>query len=213
MENMSTVVENADIVTNYFADSAQENESLLDIYEKSIKDELKTVINQHSISGIVAGVLPTMGIATTLNLFVLYNRLCKKIDLPIMNNFDKLLVPVMNSIKFAFYKNAILLGIIKIVVTGLEGTGIGLPVGILVGGFMGYNFSNKAGAAFANKIKDFVDDNGTLKTIEVQPDTISVEQLEISQTNTEHPLEGNWTCDCGQVNSGNFCQNCGAKKK
>ena len=137
MENMSTVVEHADIVTNYFADSAQENDSLLAVYEKSVKDELKTVINQHSISGIVAGVLPTFGIATTLNLFVLYNRLCKKIDLPIMNNFDKLLVPVMNSIKFAFIKNAILLGIIKIFVSGLEGTGIGLPVGILVGGFMG----------------------------------------------------------------------------
>ncbi len=100
-----------------------------------------------------------MGIATTLNIIILYQRLSRIIDLPIMKNFDKILPPIISSIRFAFIKNAILLALVKIVVTGLEASGAGALVGIVIGVFMGFNFTQKAGVKFANGIKDFVNSN------------------------------------------------------
>lgn len=149
-------MENSDALINHFEQSANENETLLSIYETDIKDQLQTTINQHSISGAVAGALPTLGLATTLNLIILHYRLSKVIDLPIMKNLDKLVAPVLKSIKFAFVKHAILLGIIKVFVSALEFTGIGTIPGIVIGIIVGFHFTQKAGASFANEIKIFV---------------------------------------------------------
>lgn len=159
MINDTAVSKTTDKLSDYFAKSAQENESLLNVYESNIKDELKTVINQHSILGAIAGALPTFGIATTINIIILYRRLSNVIDLPILKNLDKLIAPVINSIKLAFIKNAILLGLIKVFVTFLEASGVAAPIGIIIGVVMGYNISNKAGAIFANEIKQFVNDH------------------------------------------------------
>ena len=104
MINDTTVSRTADKLSDYFAKSAQENESLLSVYESNIKDELKTVINQHSVLGAIAGALPTLGIATTINIIILYRRLSNVIDLPIMKNLDQLIAPIINSIKLAFIK-------------------------------------------------------------------------------------------------------------
>ena len=160
MDNMSSLMENSDTLIKHFEESANENETLLNVYEANIKDQLQTTINQHSIAGAVAGALPTFGVATTLNLIVLHYRLSKIIDLPVMKNLDKLIAPVLKSIKFAFIKCAILLAIIKVFVSGLEFTGIGTIPGIVIGIIVGFYFSQKAGASFANEIKSFVCSNG-----------------------------------------------------
>ena len=37
-------------------------------------------------------------------------------------------------------------------------------------------------------------------------------QMQQPQPSTPSPASNSWTCSCGTVNNGNFCQNCGAKK-
>ena len=160
MDNISSLMENSDTLIKHFEESANENETLLNVYEANIKDQLQTIINQHSLSGAVAGALPTFGIATTINLIILYRRLLEVIDLPVMKNLDKLVAPVLKSVKYAFVKRAILLGIIKIFVSTSTITIVGAIPGIAVGIIAGFYFSQKAGASFANEIKNFVCSNG-----------------------------------------------------
>ncbi len=146
------VVESIDALTGNLAHSFKENEELLQAYSDDIKPKLKSIINQHSIIGCIAGPLPTMGILTTINLMVLFGRLSKTVNIPIMQELDNLLAPAISSAKSAFIKLAVILALIKIIVTGLDVTGIGLPPGVIVGVICGFYFSNKAGNIFANNI-------------------------------------------------------------
>ena len=81
------------------ANTAEENEKLLSVYNDEIKPKLKKIINAHSIAGIFIGPLPTMGIATTINLVIMYGRLSKVLKIPIVQEFDKLISPVISSVK------------------------------------------------------------------------------------------------------------------
>ena len=80
-----------------------------------------------------------------------------------MKNLGKLVAPVLKSIRYAFIKCAILLGILKIFVSTSEITVVGAIPGIAVGIIAGFYFSQKAGAAFANEIKYFVCSNTDAK--------------------------------------------------
>ena len=155
---MSNLLSSVTDISNVLKNSAKENEELLQTYNDEIKPKLKTVVNQHSVAGAIIGPLPTMGIATTINLITLYCRLSKALDIPIMQELDKLIAPAISSTKSAFIKYGILLAAIKVGVTGLDVSGVGLPIGIIVGAICGWYFSNKAGNIFANQIADFIAD-------------------------------------------------------
>ena len=148
----------ANKLLNQLANSAEENAQLLDIYDKEIQPKLKTIINQHSLLGAVCGPLPTMGIATTTNLIIAYSRLSKTLDIPVMQELDKLLNPIFKSIKWAFIKTAMFLAVFKIFITGIDMTGVGALAGIIVGAPVGYWFSNKACNMFAHEIGTFMDE-------------------------------------------------------
>lgn len=213
-DNISTTLKDGNVLSNFIDNAVSENESLLNVYENAIKDKLKTVINQHTISGAVVGILPTMGIATTLNLIVMYHRLSKVIDLPIMKYLDNLLKPTMNSIYKAFVARAMFLGVIKLFVSTMELTGIGIPIGVITGLGAGSILSYKAGAHFANGIKDFVYNNETITINGVQSATTVEGQQSVMQSNSSQLLhDTHWTCSCGKINDGNFCKYCGAKKQ
>ena len=153
---MSNLLSSATDVTRLLSNSAKENEELLKTYNDDIKPKLKRIINAHSIAGIIIGPLPTMGIATTINLVTLYCRLSKVLEIPIMVELDRLIAPAIKSTKSAFIKYGVMLAAIKVFVTGLDASGVGLPVGIIGGALSGWYFSNKAGNIFANNIADFV---------------------------------------------------------
>lgn len=158
MSNLLNSVSSVTDVSNILKDSAKENEELLQTYNDEIKPKLKKIVNQHSVAGTIIGPLPTMGIATTINLVTLYCRLSKVLNIPVMQELDKLIAPAISSTKSAFIKYGVLLAAIKIGITGLDASGVGLPVGIIGGAICGWYFSNKAGNIFANKIADFVAD-------------------------------------------------------
>ena len=146
------------MLINSLSDSAKENEHLLSIYDNEIKPELKKIITQHSILGAVCGPLPTMGIATTTNLIIAYTRLSNTLDIPIMQEFDKLLKPIFSSIKWAFVKATMFLAVFKVFITGLDLTGIGILAGIVCGAPVGYYFSNKACNMYTHEIGKFIDE-------------------------------------------------------
>lgn len=153
-ESITRAVELENIISN----SAEENERLLNTYNDEIKPKLKKIISQHSALGCIVGPLPTMGIATTINLLTLYARLGKAINVPVFQELDKFIAPAISSTKSAFIKYGMILAALKIFITGLDLSGVGLPVGILSGVICGYFFSNKAGNFFANNISKFVND-------------------------------------------------------
>ncbi len=153
---MSNIINSATDISRILSNSAKENEELLKTYNDEIKPRLKSIINQHSVAGVIIGPLPTMGIATTINLVTLYARLSKVLDIPLMQELDKLIAPAISSTRSAFIKYGLLLAAIKIFVTGLDASGVGLPIGIIGGALSGWYFSNKAGNIFANNIADFV---------------------------------------------------------
>lgn len=155
---MSNIITSTTDLTRILSNSAKENEELLKTYNDEIKPRLKSIINQHSVAGVIIGPLPTMGIATTINLVTLYARLSKVLDIPLMQELDKLIAPAISSTRSAFIKYGLLLAAIKIFVTGLDASGVGLPIGIIGGALSGWYFSNKAGNIFANNIADFVRD-------------------------------------------------------
>lgn len=61
-------------------------------------------------------------------------------------------------------------------------------------GFVGMGFAQQAGGASASQF--------------IKPGTPVPPGAQVSQT----PAAVAWTCDCGAQNTGNFCQNCGAKR-
>ena len=136
---MSNIITSATDLSRILSNSAKENEELLKTYNDEIKPRLKSIINQHSLAGVIIGPLPTMGIATTINLITLYGRLSKVLDIPIMQELDKLIAPAISSTRSAFMAS-----------------GVGLPVGIIGGALSGWYFSNKSGNIFAKNIADFV---------------------------------------------------------
>ena len=158
MSNIISTATSATDLTNLLSNSAKENEELLKAYNNDIKPKLKKIISQHSALGCIVGPLPTMGIATTINLTILFGRLSKVLEIPIMQELDKLVAPAILAIKSAFIKYGVMLAAIKIFITGLDLTGVGLPVGIISGVICGWYFSNKAGNIFANNIAKFVDE-------------------------------------------------------
>lgn len=156
---MSNIITSAVDLSNIMSNSAKENEKLLNAYNEEIKPKLRKIINQHSIAGIFVGPLPTMGIATTINLVTMYGRLSKVLNIPIVQEFDKLISPVIKSINWAFIKYGVLLAAFKVFITGLDLSGVGLPVGVICGAFGGYCLSNKAGNSFAKNIAEFFNKN------------------------------------------------------
>lgn len=156
---MSNIINSVADLSHIMSDSAKENEKLLNVYNDDIKPKLKKIINQHSIAGIFIGPLPTMGIATTINLVTMYGRLSKVLKIPIVQEFDKLIAPVIKSINHAFIKYGIFLAAFKIFITGIDLSGVALPVGIICGALGGYYFSNKAGNCFAKNISEFFNKN------------------------------------------------------
>ena len=144
-------------VVQELSKSAEENEQLISIYNDELKPKIKSIVNQHSLIGTLIGPLPTMGIATTINLLTLYGRLSKVVDLPIIQELDKIIAPAISSTKSAFIKYGVLLALIKLIVTGLDASVTGAPVGIIGGALGGFYFSNKCGNIFAHNIKEFVD--------------------------------------------------------
>ena len=170
---MSNLLSSVTDISNVLKNSAKENEELLQTYNDEIKPKLKTVVNQHSVAGAIIGPLPTMGIATTINLITLYCRLSKALDIPIMQELDKpgrdprqdyevfefdKSVTSINDLKEGMVLPGILLAAIKVGVTGLDVSGVGLPIGIIAGAICGWYFSNKAGNIFANQIANFIAD-------------------------------------------------------
>ena len=156
---MSNIITSAVDLSRIMANTAEENEKILNAYNEEIRPKLRSIINQHSIIGIFIGPLPTMGIATTINLVMMYGRLSKILKIPIVQEFDKLISPVISSIKWAFIKYGAVLAAFKIFITGLDLSGVGLPVGIIGGAVGGYYFSNQAGNIFAKGIADFFNKN------------------------------------------------------
>ena len=156
---MSNFLTSAMDLSNVLSKSAEENEKLLNAYNDEIKPKVKKIINQHSLLGCFIGPLPTMGIATTINLVTLYGRLIKVLDIPIMQELDKFIAPAISSTKSAFIRYGVILALIKVFVTGLDTSTVGLPVGIIGGVISGWYFSNKAGNIFANNIAKFFDEN------------------------------------------------------
>ena len=152
------LINSSEILSDKLLKSAEENEKLISTYNDEIKPKLKKIINQHSVAGTIIGPLPTMGVATTINLIMLYGRLIKVLDIPIMQELDKLIAPAISSTKSAFIKYGAILAVIKIFVTGLDTSIAGIPIGIIGGALGGFYFSNKAGNIFANNIAQFVDD-------------------------------------------------------
>lgn len=159
MIKLSNIITSTVDLSNIIANSAEENGKLLSVYDDEIKPKLRKIINQHSIAGIFIGPLPTMGIATTINLVIMYGRLSKVLSIPIVQEFDKLISPVISSVKWAFIKYGAVLAAFKIFITGLDFSGVGLPVGVIGGALGGYFFSNQAGSNFAKNIADFFDKN------------------------------------------------------
>ena len=156
---MSNIITSAVDLSRIMANTAEENEKILNAYNDEIKPKLKKIINTHSIAGIFIGPLPTMGIATTINLAIMYGRLSKVLKIPIVQEFDKLISPVISSVKWAFIKYGAVLAAFKIFVTGLDLSGVGLPVGLVGGAIGGYFLSNQAGNNFAKNIADFFNKN------------------------------------------------------
>lgn len=147
-----------DMLSNTLSQSANENEKFIGAYNEEIKPKLKSIVNQHSILGTITGVLPTFGIATTLNLIILYSRLSKVLDIPIIQELDKLISPAISSTKSAFIKYGAFLAVLKLFVTGLEASVAGAPVGLIGGSIGGFYFSNKCGNIFAKNIKKIFDE-------------------------------------------------------
>ena len=147
-----------EFITNRLSESAKENEKLISTYNDEIKPKLKSTINQHSILGTIIGPLPTMGIATTINLIILYGRLSRVVDIPIMQELDKLIAPAISSTKSAFIRYGAILAVLKMFVTGLDVSVAGAPIGIIGGAIGGFYFSNKCGNIFAKNIKKIIDD-------------------------------------------------------
>ena len=152
------LIDSTEIISNTLSKSAEENDKLISAYNDEIKPKLKSIINQHSILGTIIGPLPTMGIATTINLIILYGRLSKVVDIPIIQELDKLIAPAISSTKSAFIKYGAILAVIKLFVTGLDVSVAGAPIGVIGGAIGGFYFSNKSGNIFANNIKNFVND-------------------------------------------------------
>ena len=146
--------------------SAKENDELLKIFDKEVRPKLKSVIGQHSLAGVVAGVLPTYGIATSLNLIIMYTRLCKVIDIPVIQELDKLLPPVISSIRGAFFKGGAVLVPIKWLVSTGEISIVGLPPALVVGALAGFFISNKVGNIFSHEIGDMVHSIGNESCID-----------------------------------------------
>ena len=151
------LIDSTEIMSNTLSKSAEENDKLISAYNDEIKPKLKSTINQHSILGTIIGPLPTMGIATTINLITLYGRLSKVLDIPIIQELDKLIAPAISSTKSAFIKYGAILAVIKFFVTGLDASVAGAPIGFIGGAIGGFYFSNKCGNIFANNIKKFID--------------------------------------------------------
>lgn len=152
---MSNLITSAVDLSRIMRNSAKENEELLSVYNDEIKPKLKKVINQHSIAGIFVGPLPTFGVATTINLAIMYGRLSKTLKIPIVQEFDHLISPVISSTTWGYAKYTALLFVYKWFISGLDLSGVGLPVGIVGGALGGYFLSNKAGNSFAKNISDF----------------------------------------------------------
>ena len=152
------LIDSTEIISNTLSKSAEENDKLISAYNDDIKPKLKSIINQHSILGTIIGPLPTMGIATTINLIILYGRLSKVVDIPIIQELDKLIAPAISSTKSAFIKYGAILAVIKLFVTGLDVSVAGAPIGVIGGAIGGFYFSNKCGNIFANNIRNFVND-------------------------------------------------------
>lgn len=145
-------INSTEVLTNTLTKSAKENDELLSVYNEDVKPKLKSIVNQHSVIGAIIGPLPTMGILTTINLTILYCRLSKVLDIPIMQELDKLIAPAISSTKSAFIKYGIVLAALKIFVTGLDISVAGTPVGIITGAIGSFYFANKCGNIFANNI-------------------------------------------------------------
>ena len=110
-------------------------------------------MTQHKIVGGIAGALPTLGIATTLNLIVLYVRLSKAVNMEILVEFDELFSKAIRASSGAFIALGVALVGIKFIVTALEVSGIGLPPGLLAGAISGAFFTHKVGLNFANNVR------------------------------------------------------------
>ena len=115
-------------------------------------------MTQHKIVGGVAGALPTLGIATTLNLIVLYVRLSKAVNMEVLVEFDELFSKAIRASGGAFIALGVALVGIKFIVTALEVSGIGLPPGLLAGAISGAFLTHKAGLNFANNVSKMVDE-------------------------------------------------------
>ena len=147
-----------DMITGELEKSGRETEKLLAVYNDTIKNQLKSIVTQHKIVGGVAGALPTLGIATTLNLIVLYVRLSKAVNMEVLVEFDELFSKAIRASGGAFIALGVVLVGIKFIVTALEVSGIGLPPGLLAGAISGAFLTHKAGLNFANNVSKMVDE-------------------------------------------------------
>ena len=147
-----------DMIAGGLEKSSRETEKLLAVYNDTIKNKLKSIVTQHKIVGGVAGALPTLGIATTLNLIVLYVRLSKAVNMEILVEFDELFSKAIRASGGAFIALGVALVGIKFIVTALEVSGIGLPPGLLAGAISGAFLTHKAGLNFANNVSKMVDE-------------------------------------------------------
>lgn len=147
-----------DMMTRGLEQSSRETEKLLAVYNDTIKNKLKSIVTQHKIVGGVAGALPTLGIATTLNLIVLYVRLSKAVNMEVLVEFDELFSKAIRASGGAFIALGVALVGIKFIVTALEVSGIGLPPGLLAGAISGAFLTHKAGLNFANNVSKMVDE-------------------------------------------------------
>lgn len=147
-----------DMITGGLEKSGRETEKLLAVYNDTIKNKLKSIVTQHKIVGGVAGALPTLGIATTLNLIVLYVRLSKAVNMEVLVEFDELFSKAIRASGGAFIALGVALVGIKFIVTALEVSGIGLPPGLLAGAISGAFLTHKAGLNFANNVSKMVDE-------------------------------------------------------
>ena len=147
-----------DMMANNIEKGARERDELLSVYDESIKVKISKIVNQHKIAGALAGRLPTHGILTTLNLIILYNRLGSAVDIKTMQELDSLLSKAISASKKSFFKLGASLFVLKQVVSVLDESIIGAPLGLAVGLFCGYKFTHWAGLSFAKNISDMVDE-------------------------------------------------------
>ena len=150
------------IISNASSTVAKQNaeiDNILSMYNDSIKGELRKIINQHSILGAIIGPVPSMGILPLLNLIMLFSRLGKAVKLPVMQEFDHLLVKAIDSSKFTFIKMGVALAGLECVVSVLDFTVVGMPAGIALGLCSGWYFAHASGGIFASNISNMVNED------------------------------------------------------